>query len=332
MEIVFVVPTMVSPQIPKKLVPAIAKLIERNIIINYAGPLRSAAIKRYSGVFSFPTKEDATGIIANDFASDILNEQKTQDPSAGPSGGRSSGKKGSVTGEVRKGIGDFAGGRGRELELYRERPPFVSPDQIEVPRGISFYHTIGLEPTYLQVPLETKGHVLGITSGAERIVKIGVKSIPFEIEGAESLLPILRTFKNMDVIQRYFFRKWNNIKKKIRLSKAREIFRGRKSGDLYRDIIFAPSSVELSSPRVLAKIMRQGKPATWSSISVLSSEEFGDRELKDILKDYRSLVESGWGDFIIVNPVKESLFYCSQRTMGCQEISFSYLKQVMNLD
>jgi len=42
MDTIFIVPTLVSPSVPENMIPAIAKLVERNILTNYYGVIRRA--------------------------------------------------------------------------------------------------------------------------------------------------------------------------------------------------------------------------------------------------------------------------------------------------
>lgn len=49
MEALFIVPAMVSPQVNEKLIPALTKLIERNIILNNAALFKSAALEAFKG-------------------------------------------------------------------------------------------------------------------------------------------------------------------------------------------------------------------------------------------------------------------------------------------
>ena len=48
MEALFIVPAMVSPQVNEKLIPALSKLIERNILLNNGSLFKKAAIEKYA--------------------------------------------------------------------------------------------------------------------------------------------------------------------------------------------------------------------------------------------------------------------------------------------
>ena len=52
MDSLFVVPTVVGPSVDDKIVPAICKLVERNILINYFAVFRNAAIRKYLGPYA----------------------------------------------------------------------------------------------------------------------------------------------------------------------------------------------------------------------------------------------------------------------------------------
>ena len=47
MDALFIVPCMVSPNVNENIVPALTKMIERNILLNNSSLFRDAALKKY---------------------------------------------------------------------------------------------------------------------------------------------------------------------------------------------------------------------------------------------------------------------------------------------
>lgn len=91
MDALFIVPTLVSPQVNEKMIPALAKMIERNIILNNSALFQKAAIEKNSrytswskvkNESSFPVTIISDGIIsessslAQSFINQALNEAK----------------------------------------------------------------------------------------------------------------------------------------------------------------------------------------------------------------------------------------------------------------
>jgi hypothetical protein len=89
MDALFIVPTLVSPQVNEKMIPALAKMIERNIILNNSALFQKAAIEKNSrytswskvkNESSFPVTIISDGIIsessslAQSFINQALNE------------------------------------------------------------------------------------------------------------------------------------------------------------------------------------------------------------------------------------------------------------------
>ena len=317
MEALFIVPTMVSPNVNPKLIPSLIKAIERNIILNHSSVLRTAAVRKYASLWNTARKE---GVEIQEIEYGMTNK-KTY--SKKPDG---------TTDNASSYTGKLAGPKMQHgpAEDRVSGSEIKSVDQVEFPRQIVFFNSITLEPTYLEVPLHVKSSHLSLSAEATRVVRIGVKCVPYTIPNLMDIMALMSNLKNKTAIQRLFYRKKNNILKRIPFSKENEVYKGIKSGDSKTDIIFAPAFDQLSA-QSLAMAMNTRKPSSWSSLTVLSMQDFGESELKDNLDKYRQLVEGGWGDMIIVNEIKESAYFCVQRMMSCYEMPFSYLKLVMNL-
>lgn len=316
MEALFIVPTMVSPNVNPKLVPSLIKAIERNIILNHSSVLRTAAVRKYASLWNTVRKE-GTELQEIEYS---MSNKKSHIKKDGGSDSSSS-YAGKLSGpKMQHGPAEDRVA-GSEIK---------SVDQVEFPRQIVFFNSITLEPTYLEVPLHVKSSHLSLSAEATRVVRIGVKCVPYSIPNLISIMALMSNIKNKTAIERMFYRKKNNILKRIPFSKENEVYKGIKSGNVETDIIFAPSFDQLSA-QSLAMAMNTRKPSSWSSLTVLSMQDFGESELKDNLEKYRQLVEGGWGDMIIVNEIKESAYFCVQRMMSCYEMPFSYLKLVMNL-
>lgn len=345
MESVFVVPALVSPKVPANLVPLICKLVERNIILTYSSQLRIAAMKRFANILKTATSED--GKIDIKKYKNLLKENEiyytTLDEAGKPSppgtGGTGSGKNAPprVIPLMRNSdaVGDLglATSAGRAVDDYSSQPAKLKGDDMEVPKGISFYTTISLEPTFLEIPIEMKRDIFGITGSSMRIIRIGVKCIPYNLVGVENVQKALTDTKNQAKIQGYWKSRWNSIKKRVWMSNERKVYKGTMStGDQMRDVVMGPSSYELSNPNILASLMDPRAPSRWTTMVLFSSNDFENNELVDSMNDYRSMVNAGWGDMVVVNSEKESIYFCMQKLMACQEIPFSYLRKIMSMD
>ena len=360
MEALFVVPTMISPSVNERLVPALGKMIERNIILTNYSAFRTAAIRKYSGVLKSIRSE---GVIHEEKGGPPARRGDGVNPNKKPAGATEKGDFLEVQRERHTGKGSGGGDKGKisfedelkkeaakkvadellnaaknapagskEGEMLGKRPGVIKPGEWEIPTGLFFYTTISLEPTYMIIPITLKKSVLHPWAGQEdtRLLRIGIKSVPYAVKGINDMVEMMRNIRSKSQVQRLFFRKWNWIQDHIPFSEERGIYKGRKKGDI-RDVVFAPSSSYLSNPNVLKRMMSGRKPATWSTLTILSVNDFKEGELKDNLFLYRDLVEGGWGDMVIVNEPKESVYFCLQRINACYELPFTYLKQVMDL-
>jgi len=311
MEGLFIVPTLVSPNINPRLVPAFSKLIERNILLTGGATFRAAALHKYSGFFKTVKSESA------------LYEQEEK-----------KGKEKETSDKSKKTFNpkEFIARKGAEVtidmlkqatgtaEKQRAQPTLTEPEKIEIPQGISFFQTIGLEPTILEIPIMIKKHVIGLGS-SERIIRIGIKCIPYTIDNVENIISAMKTTRNKSKID-------NMVKMKI--SSVKNKFRDFSITGSPMDIFSTPTSEELSNPNKLSKMMSAREPSTWSSLVILSTEDFSD-DLRESLINYKDLVKSGWGDMIVYNIAKDTVNFCTTRMNACFEIPMAYVKQILNL-
>jgi len=70
----------------------------------------------------------------------------------------------------------------------------------------------------------------------------------------------------------------------------------------------------------------------WSTITVLSIADFKGDQAQDNVDEYRKLVNAGWGDIIIDNFEKDSVFFCTQKLGACYQMSYRMLRQALNAD
>lgn len=349
MDALFIIPALISPNVNDKIVPAIAKMVERNTLLMYSSQIRSAALRRYANIFKTATSES---ILADIDKLITINESQKSNPPGwnayfgGDTRNRQAQQPGfmdainaSVSGEMKKqdwsksisnvvGSGATSGEGDGKAGLSQ----MVDKTHIEVPKGIHFYNSVSLEPTYLEIPVEMKVDVLGIGGRSDRIIRIGMKCIPYKLEGVEDIKNAIEESKVRHIIQGYFSRQFERIAKKY-LPSRWAVFSGKSStGDHIKDMIMGPSSEDLADPGTLKQLMDPRHSSKWSTLTVFSTYDFEDTELKDNLMRYRDMVKGGWGDMVVINEPRESIHFCTQKMLACYEMQFSYLKQVMNLD
>jgi len=333
MDAIFIVPAMVSPQVNKKIVPPLIKMIERNILLSNAASFRTAALRKYSSIFSSSLR-DQTELLEKDSAEEKnkggkKEEEKKSTPSTAKTGAAVLGKNVSS----------------KEVHSFGQSS-FSKADQYEEPRGISFFNSVSLEPTYLMIPIEQKTSMFMPTEKSERMIQIGVKCVPYQVEGVKDIVAMMEIIKSMSIIESYFFSMWNSIKAKIPLTKGWWIRKGYRGGkkpvllpngkevteedyEKTLDIIFAPTSRQLSDPGYLKKLISGRKSNFWSTLAVLSVEDFSSRELKTTFETYKRLVVAGWGDLVIDNYLDDSVYFCTQKLGACYQMSYRMVKQSM---
>ncbi|MCK5018597.1 MAG: hypothetical protein KAS32_16170 [Candidatus Peribacteraceae bacterium] len=322
MNALFVVPALISPNVNPRIVPALAKVIERNIIISNFASFRAAAMKKYAKPWRSAASEDVELDDAN-----LMEGPKTH-PSPEAAGGTGRGRSASdVWGSAKEAI---IGATGRPSKDTLASPTTSGIEDVELPRGITFFNTFGLEPTYLTFRMDLKSTIINPLATGPVDIMIGVKVVPYSVKDVKSVLNMMKQIRSMDTMKRFWFSKWNSIKGKIPFSPQKAVRGGERTGEA-TDIIFAPNSVELSNARKLSKMMSSAKSASWSTLAVLSTYDFSDKELRETITDYKKLVKGGWGDMVIINEASETVHFCTQKLNACYELPFAYLKQVMNL-
>jgi len=308
MEIIFQIPTIVSFDVPAKIIPALCKLMERNILLSYASVLKQAAILRflgpYKGLSDSASIMDRMGELVN------LLEQSSFSPSP-------STKPPVKPGEI--------GGGTAEGDKWAGKPETLGKDAREVPRGISFFSTISLEPTYLEIPLEGRTKA-GSEETTTRIIRVGMKAMPFKVEGVTDLMTMMADAKKRSYIQTLMLRY------SARLSK---FWNGPAKGEEGMKTEFmktTPTSKELENPKYLSRLMAIKGPVYWSPTTIFVSDDFAEKNLKDLLWIYRDLVKGGWGDLIVFDDSRDIISFCTQKTLACQQLHTDYIKELLNLD
>jgi hypothetical protein len=303
MEGLFIIPTMVSPNINPRLVPAFSKLIERNILTTGSATFRAAVLNKYSAIWKTVKSES------------VIEEDGKVPLNPGQVLGQTIAKK---AGEE---VIDLFKQTPSTIEKPRSIQQMTEPEKIEIPQGISFYHTIGLTPTILEIPMTIKKHLLG-GGMAERIIRVGVKCIPYTIEGVENFVLMMQNIRAKQKIDQMVKGKLKSIGSKFKQFEM--------TGETM-DIFNAPTSEELTNPKKLSKMMSSREPSTWSSLTIFSTEDFEGYDLRQTLLTYKKLVSAGWGDMVVYNTAKETVNFCTTRMNACYEIPLSYVKQILNL-
>ena len=364
MDALFIVPTMVSPNVNIRIVPFLAKTIERNIILNNYASLRLALLKKYAHKTGFSEES------IEDIITDVLSEVATttsDEPKTKSSDNKQEQSKHANTAKaqlLKAALGDTTAGRAAEYqeflpikgfgnvatskdsEISAIKPSVFAKDLVELPKGITFFNTLGLEPTFMTLPVSIKSNVLGIGDKMDRNLILGVKCVPYQVKDVADIVALAKSMAGRSEIKKWFFKRWNSVVGSIPFTVPRQIkIHGARGGtapsmfkdekqqyDITKDIIFSPSSDELSNPSAIASIMRSRNRATWSTLTVFATSDFDGYDLSEILMTYKDLAKAGWGDMVVVNENRESAFFCTQKMSACYELPFSYMKNIMNLD
>lgn len=302
----FLIPTLVSPECPDKIIPALCKLIERNTLLSYSSILRQGAILRFLGPYKgLLTDSDILIDKMKNLVS--LVEARDDEEEEEPAKPRS------------------VGGGSKEGEKWAGKPETHGPDSRETPRGLFFYDTISLEPTYMEIPLEGRS-TPGSSDKVSRVIRIGMKCVPFKLEGVSDLLKLMSHAKNRSYAKTLF------IKKSARI---RKFLRGRMTDPVgMRDefINTTPTSKELNKPAFISKLMGTGGPVYWSFLTIFTSYDFEGKDMRELLWQYRDLVNGGWGDIIVIDDIKQIINFCTQRTLACYQLHMNYLSNILSLD
>lgn len=337
MDAIFIVPAMISPNVNERIVPPLVKMIERNIILNNYASFRIAALKRYTGWFKTATLRASTEEDSDD---ELLQEKKkssTKSDSEKDSPESTKGEK--WLKRVKKMYGTATGVSSKDKAVFQKEK------EVEIPKGIVFFNAVSLEPTYLVIPIEQKAGLYS-KEKTETNIHIGVKCVPYMVKDVKDIVSMMEQLRNKDIVRAQFFRLWNSVKGKIPLTKGWWIRHGYRGGATPRilpkpgeptereyekllDIVFSPSSKQLSNPRFLKKLMTSKSTSWWSTLSVLSIDDFKGTELQDNVSDYKRLVAAGWGDIIIDNFNDGSVYFCTQKLGACYQMSYRMMKQAL---
>lgn len=308
MDALFIVPALVSPNVHPKIVPALAKTVERNILLTHSSSFKVALLRKYRNASSIA--EAGTFTIGK--------------------GNKNTGNRSEYKVDLPKVRNDKSGSK--ESDIYSKTGKTASKDAIEYPSGLTFFNTIGLEPTVMLFPISLKKNkITSVATGSEieRVFSVGIKVVPFFLDDVSNILNLIKDDRGRKTITQQFKRKFPRIFRKIRIPR---IPISDDTPQEVKDIVMAPSSDDLSDPRKLAKQIGLGKRGKWAPIAVLSTDDFNDDDLRGTIRDYKKLVRQNWGDIIIINEVTESAYFCTQSLQACYDMPFSYMRNIMNID
>lgn len=225
---------------------------------------------------------------------------------------------------------------------YQTKHTFQSKDQIEVPSGVQFFNSISLEPTIMEIPITFNLSRDPEDGNQTMVIRVGVKCIPYFVDDIQSIKRILKEARVMNAIERLFkialrkldlvkawFKPWDEKSATKRAISKGNVINPDEAKNM---ILYSPNMNELDSPRKLANLFNMSKASPWSTMIILSSFDLEDEELKDTIKNYKKMTNYTVGDLVITNETKESAYFCTVKYGSCQEISFEYLKKILNLD
>lgn len=319
MDALFIIPALISPSVPERLVPGLAKMVERNTVLTYSSTIRIAALKRYANAFKTATSESDSSLLEGPGG-----QGKPQDNHEN-TGGRQK-KSNNMSFPFDK------SGSSSSKEVDKAKLEKMKPDEIEIPKGISFFNTVSLEPTFLELPIEQKKNVFGLSGTSERFIRIGFKCIPYKLDGVTDIKNYIRDTKNIAITQSFLKRKLTSMQKRLWMTAARDVYKGKETtGNIIKDILMGPSSEDLSNPNILASLMDSRGPSRWSSLMMFTTFDFEDLELKEVLDDYRNIVKAGWGDMVIINENRESINFCTTKMLSCYDFPYTYLREILKM-
>ena len=327
MDALFIIPALISPTVPERLIPGLTKMIERNTMLSYSSQIRSAAMRKYVNWFKVATSESDS--------IDIKNELSEAPIKAGIKDAEVKLGKGAVkVSGPNVEIDPLSTGAAIDADPRVTSPHKVGETEIEVPKGISFFNAVSLEPTLLEIPIEQKRDVLGVSGKSARLLRIGIKCIPYDVEGVTDIKKLLRNSKNLNITTSYLKRRWKSLNKRSILNPTRRrIYRGEEStGNIVTDIIMGPTSEDLSNPRILASLMSTRQSSRWSSVIIFTTIDFRGQEMREIMLQYRDIIKAGWGDMVIVDENREGVYFCTTKTMACSLMPYTYLRQILKMD
>ena len=328
MDAMFIIPALVSPNVNERLVPALAKTIERNTILSYYGSIRMALLHKYR---TATIHQEGT----------IYEAMK---PGEKAGAGLTGTAVNAVSGGLKYVMGSSDAGSSEEKILARKAITSTK-DAIEYPSGITFFNTIGLEPTYLQIPITQKNNRFG-SGVSDKVLTVGFKCVPYQLKGTKDIVALINDYKGRSMASRWFTKKWNSIYSRIPLTMPNRIRNGQRGGeavsvfkndekvtyDIKNDIIYAPNSDVLSDPKALSKLMSLRSASSWATLTILSNTDFSGDGAQSAISAYKDISSAGWGDMIVVNEIKESAYFCTTKMKACYNMPFAYMRNIMNLD
>lgn len=367
MDALLTIPTLVSPNVEPKLLPAVCKLVERNIAVTYKSLFIEAMKMAYLG----------PGRGLADSYDPVLHLRRLTRLLEATGGGGKGGNKGGTTifnvqlpapkktaeeeereeqrliareqreeerrqkmrkeaKEDKKDMmlkkAEFSRKSGTGFSVDREAPVQRETD-IEVATGISFYRTINLEPTYLQ--FQIKGRAKAYSDPSDdpitRDFTIGVKCVPFHLDGVDDLKKALTVSRNRSVARTWYSKMTHRMFgawiKRYRAKTGRKMS---KVADIFST---SPTALELTNKKILAQMFYSGKSSSeWSPLVIFSKVDFDEREYAENIWQYKQLVKGGWGDMIIMDNDKETINFCFQKDKACYQLGYIYLRQLLNID
>jgi len=313
MNALFIVPALVSGNVNERLIHPISKLVERNIILNNAGTFRQAMMLKASLLYRIPFISDAE---IGDLEEYELVEAKEKD--------EKDDKPFSISSSITKSM------RPAGIDMGRKRQDSHkgSLEDVEFPTDITFFNQITVEPTMLSIPVDRK-FLLG--GGGADTMTVGVKVIPYRAGNVKDIINLMKSTRGEKMLENWWNRKMRDIIRRIPFTPERASFKGEKGNSPVLDLLYTPSAKHLSKPRKLAQSIKAGGPSPWTTMLILSVNDFKEEDLKDNLREYGKLVKRGFGDMVVVNEVKESAYFCLQKWQACTEFPFAHMKQILNV-
>jgi hypothetical protein len=209
------------------------------------------------------------------------------------------------------------GGGSIEADRWEGRPAVQKRDETELARGISFFNTISIEPTFLEIPLMGRTSATS-TDTTTRLVKIGMKCIPYRLDGISDFLTAMDDAHNRSYAKAWFLQKFPSMWNKTKFSANHFLSK-------------APPYKELSKPKKVAELLTKST-AQWTFLSILTANEIKNKNISDTLNTYKDLVSGVWGDMVVIDDTKEVINFCTVATKGCSQIHLDYLKEILRLD
>ena len=218
-------------------------------------------------------------------------------------------------------------------DMYKPKMTYSKMDEIQDPGGVTFFRQISIEPTFMDIPISVKRSAeKGDNYYME--IRVGVKCIPYFVDDVTNIVFLMREAKFMGTIERLFKNAVRSINKRVWFTKARSINKGGyvDPREAVNTIKYTPSRKEMENTRRVSKMFSTNKSPNWTTMIALSSFDLTDKELSDFIRNYKRMTEYVIGDIIIVNETKESAYFCTVRMNSCQELSFAYLRKILNME